>query len=97
MLIMSLYETFEYAFCYNDEKKEQLQRFSLVRQAQALSRRLFDRGGRVDRSIIVKEKNNFGFQHSIEVYFVPFICIRTYAKNQSDQIMFSDLSTISKF
>ena len=46
MLIMSLYETFEYAFCYNDEKKEQLQRFSLVRQAQALSRRLFDRGGR---------------------------------------------------
>ena len=51
----------------------------------------------LDRSINVKEKNNFGFQHSIGVYFVPFISIKTYAKNQSDQIMFSDLSTISKF
>ena len=51
----------------------------------------------LDRLINVKEKNNFGFQHSIGVYFVPFIDIKTYAKNQSDQIMFSDLSTISKF
>ena len=53
--------------------------------------------GGVDRFINVKEKNYFGFQHSIGVYFVPFIDIKTYATNQSDQIMFSDLSTISKF
>ena len=51
----------------------------------------------LDRFINVKEKNNFGFQHSIGVYFVPFIDIKTCAKNQSDQIMFSDLSTVSKF
>ena len=51
----------------------------------------------LDRFNNVKKKNNFGFQHSIGVYFVPFIDIKTYAKNQSDQIRFSDLSTISKF
>ena len=37
-------------------------------------------GYTLDRSIGVKEKNNFGFQHSIGVYFVPFIDIKTYAK-----------------
>ena len=51
----------------------------------------------VDRFINVKKKNYFGFQHSIWAYFVPFIDIKTYAKNHWDQIMFSDLSTISKF
>ena len=35
----------------------------------------------VDRFINVKKKNNFGFQHSIWAYFVPFIDIKTYAKN----------------
>ena len=51
----------------------------------------------IDRFINVKKQNNFGFQHSIWAYSVPFTNIKTYAKNQSDQIMFSDLSTISKF
>jgi hypothetical protein len=35
----------------------------------------------LDRFINVKKKNNFGFQHSIWAYFVPFIDIKTYAKN----------------
>ena len=36
---------------------------------------------KLDRFIIVKKKNNFGFQRSIRAYFVPFIDIKTYAKN----------------
>lgn len=36
-MFMALYETFEYAFCYNDEKKEQANLLQLSERAQQLS------------------------------------------------------------